>query len=169
LADFDDDGDLDIYISDGGPASRLDSSEVNHCFLNEGGNANHRIRLRLQGTRSNRDAVGARVKVVTADLTQHLYVKGGSGFSSTNEPFLWIGLGAAPQADLIEIHWPSGTVQTLHNILAQVSLTVTEPGEALNWRPRSRATALELARAEMAARRSTSCTARCACCLYDAK
>jgi hypothetical protein len=171
LGDFDNDGDLDIYISDGGPASRPVSAGVNHFFLNEGGNANHSIRLRLEGTRSNRDAVGARVKVVTPELTQHLYVKGGSGFSSTDEPFLWIGLGAASQADLIEIRWPSGTVQTLHDIPAQAKLTIREPGAAVNWRPSSRATAWELERAAETerARRSVSFTVRCACCSYGGK
>lgn len=170
LGDFDNDGDLDVYISDGGPASRQTSAEVNHFFLNEGGNLNHSIRLRLEGTRSNRDAVGARVKVVTSELTQHLYVKGGSGFSSTNEPFLWIGLGAASQADLIEIRWPSGSVQTLRDIPTQAKLTIREPGAAVNWRPPSRATAWELERAAETerARRSASFTVRCACCSYGA-
>lgn len=167
LADFDNDGDLDIYISDGGPASRFESAEINHFFLNEGGNANHWIRLRLQGTRSNRDAVGARVKVISSELTQHLFVKGGSGFSSKNEPFVHIGLGTASQADVIEIRWPSGMVQTLSNIPARANLTVTEPGPAVNWRPPSRATAHELERAREAASRSTSFTVRCACCVYN--
>jgi hypothetical protein len=170
MADFDHDGDLDIYISAGGPASRPQSMEINHFFINEGGNTNNWIRLKLEGTRSNRDAVGATVKVIASGLVQHLYVKGGSGFSSTNEPFVQIGLGAAAQADRIEIGWPSGTVQTLSSIPARTHLTVREPGPALNWRPPSRATALEIERAtEAMALRSVPFTIRCACCVFEDK
>jgi hypothetical protein len=169
LADFDNDGDLDVYISDGGPAARPTSAEVNHFFVNEGANSNNWARLKLVGTRSNRDAVGARVKVVAGDVTQHLFVRGTSGFNSSNEPFLRIGLGAATQADVIEIRWPSGAVQTLENVSARTTLTVTEPGQPLHWRAPSRATAQEIQWADEAAQRTVRFTLRCACCAFDAQ
>lgn len=168
-ADWDDDGDLDVYINDGGPASKPTSKEVKHFFLNEGGNANHWIKLRLEGTRSNRDAVGARVMIVTPGFTQHLFVKGGSGFSSSSDRQVHFGIGAATEATSIEIHWPSGAVQTLRNIPAGARLKVMEPGPQTNWHRPSQATALEIQRAEAANRPRGTFTITCACCVSEAR
>lgn len=134
VADADEDGDLEVYISDGGPAPASQrreryrgTNEPNHFFLNEGGNSNHWIKLRLVGTVSNRDGIGAEVRVRVQDVTQYRLVKGGSGFSSMNTPVLHIGLGAATEADWIEIHWPSGIVERREHVPADTTLTIIEP------------------------------------------
>src|SRR6185436_17136831 len=99
--DFDNDGDLDIVIATNGGAPVL--------LRNDGG-TNHSLRLRLAGTRSNRDGLGAVVRVTTAGETQTQMLRSGSGYLSQNERILTFGLGNRAQADAIEIRWPSGQV-----------------------------------------------------------
>ncbi len=85
------------------------------------------IQLLLEGTRSNRDGVGARVTVVADGRTQVAEKKSASGYLSTNDPRLHFGLGTAETVDRIEIRWPSGTTQVLESVPARQVLRVTEP------------------------------------------
>ena len=118
IADFDNDGDLDILVNNNGGVPQL--------LRNDGGNANHWVEILLIGTRSNRDGVGARVKVVAGDLTLHDQRKGGMSYQSAHDPRLHFGLGGRTQIDLIEIRWPNGTLTKLTGIAADQILAIQE-------------------------------------------
>ena len=96
------------------------------------GNGNHWIEFRLIGTRSNRAAIGAKVRVHATINGQSFWqmreVSGGDGNMGQNSLHVHVGLGNATNAELVRIEWPSGTVQELPNVAAQQFLTVTEPG-----------------------------------------
>ena len=119
---LDNDGDLDILATNNGGEPQL--------FRNDGGNKRHWIELRLIGARSNRDGVGARVKVVAGSLTQVDERKGGMSYQSAQDPRLHFGLGDAARVDSIEVRWPSGAVDRLSNIPADRELTIKEGGSA---------------------------------------
>jgi enediyne biosynthesis protein E4 len=99
FADFDNDGDLDILVSvmDGKPL----------LLENVGGNKSNWLRVQLTGTKANRMAVGARVKVTVGPLTQYETVRAGSSYLSSSDPRLHFGLGGATHAD-VEVSWPGG-------------------------------------------------------------
>jgi hypothetical protein len=118
LADVDNDGDLDVLVSNNGQEPQL--------LLNDGGASNHWLEVALIGVRSNRDGVGARVKVVSGDLVSHDQRKGGRSYQSAQDPRLHFGLGPRNKIDLIEIQWPSGSVDTLKNVEADRVITVKE-------------------------------------------
>lgn len=118
VADFDNDGDLDILVNNNGEAPQL--------LRNDGGNANHWLEILLIGTRSNRDGVGARVKVSAGNLMLYDERKGGMSYQSAQDPRLHFGLGRHAQADAIEIRWPSGMLTKLSNIKSDQILTVEE-------------------------------------------
>ena len=118
FGDYDNDGDIDAYIVN------LDDRGV---FLrNDSGNNNNWIIIHLVGTASNRDGIGARIKLVSNGNVQYMQKKGGSGYLSQNDPRLHFGLGDASTVDEIEISWPSGKVQVLENMEAGKILTITE-------------------------------------------
>ena len=102
--DFDDDGDLDLYVS-----SYL--SRPNLLLRNDIANGNHWIELDLQGTLSNRSALGARVWLTAGGMTQMREVSGCTGYRSQSALTVHFGLGASTQVDRIRIRWPSGVVQ----------------------------------------------------------
>jgi len=116
-ADYDHDGDLDILIANNnGPA----------CLLrNDGGNRNHWLSLRLSGTRSNRDGIGAVVKVTTASGTRWNMVRSGSSYCSQSDLALTFGLGAESHA-VIDVDWPSGTHEHFENIAPNQRLLIDE-------------------------------------------
>jgi len=118
VADFDNDGDLDAIVSNNGQEPQL--------LMNEGANSNRWLEIALVGTRSNRDGVGARVKVVAGDLILYDQRKGGRSYQSSHDPRLHFGLGARDKVDMIEIRWPSGSVDTLKNIEANRIVTIKE-------------------------------------------
>ncbi|MGO9269250.1 MAG: CRTAC1 family protein [Terriglobia bacterium] len=126
VADFDNDGDLDILVNNNGEAPQL--------LRNDGGNANHWIEVFLIGTRSNRDGVGARVKLVAGDLILHDQRKGGMSYASAQDPRLHFGLGKRDSVDSIEVHWPSGTVTRLEKLGSDRIITIKE-GTGLIDRP----------------------------------
>jgi hypothetical protein len=103
--DFDNDGHIDLAISNnGGPA---------YLLHNESKTPNHWLRLELRGTKSNRDAVGAKVTLHlgTRKLVRHR--KGGGSYLSASDPRLLVGVGAVTRVDRLEIRWPSGLVQSV--------------------------------------------------------
>jgi hypothetical protein len=125
-ADFDNDGDLDILVSNNGAAPQL--------LRNDGGSAHHWLQLLLVGTKSNRDGVGARVKVVSGDLALYDQRKGGVSYQSAQDPRLHFGLGDRTKVDQLEVRWPSGTVTRLEKLRADQFLTLKE-GVGLVDRP----------------------------------
>jgi len=117
-ADLNGDGFVDLFVTNrtyyamGKQVSPV--AGQNRLFINRG-NANAWIKVALQGTRSNRDAFGARIKVVAGDLVQHHELQSAHGYNSTNDRVLTFGLGARKAVDRIEIIWPSGTVQVINS------------------------------------------------------
>jgi hypothetical protein len=123
FADYDNDGDLDIYVPIGG--AMFGDRQPNSLYRN-GGTSNHWLKLRMQSTQSNPDAIGARLAFMTSKGPRHLTVAGGTGFGSMNDPVLFVGLGQATQVDQLEIQWPSGHRQQLTHLPAGQRLLITE-------------------------------------------
>jgi hypothetical protein len=119
LGDYDNDGDIDALIV----------NLNDHCvFLrNNKGNQNNWITLNLIGTTSNRDAVGARVKLFSGGKMQSAQKKSTTGYLSQNDQRIHFGLVKNELVERIEIRWPSGKTQVLENIKPNQILTVTEP------------------------------------------
>jgi hypothetical protein len=116
--DFDRDGDLDILLSTNhGPA---------YLYRNDGGNRNHWLQLKLTGTKSNRDGIGAVVRVTSGGGTQWQMVHSGSSYCSASDLALTFGLGKDGSA-AVEIEWPSGTKQKLASVAANQQMAVKEP------------------------------------------
>lgn len=118
IGDFDNDGDLDILVSNNGERPQL--------LRNDGGNANHWLEILLIGTRSNRDGVGARVKVSVGELVRSEQRKGGMSYQSAQDPRLHFGLGKYSTVDAVEILWPNGAVTKLAKIQADRIIAVEE-------------------------------------------
>ena len=95
--------------------------------MNRSPGSNHWLELRLEGTKSNRDAIGARIKVVTKSGAQYNHVTTSVGYASSSAGPVHFGLGAAASADLVEIRWPSGAVTELKNVAAGRLVRVKEP------------------------------------------
>ncbi|MGB6877452.1 MAG: CRTAC1 family protein [Candidatus Acidiferrales bacterium] len=118
IGDFDNDGDLDILVNNNGEAPQL--------LRNDGGNANHWIQIFLVGTKSNRDGVGARIKLVAGDLVLYDQKKGGMSYQSAQDPRLHFGLGDRQVVDSVQIIWPSGSATALQNLKADQVITIKE-------------------------------------------
>ena len=126
-ADIDNDGYTDILITtNGGPA---------YLFQNTASGRNSAIRIKTAGTRSNRDGIGAVVRVTTKNGTQWKTVHSGSSYCSQSELALTFGLGKETQADTVEIVWPSGQKDSLKNIKANATYILEEGGRILASRP----------------------------------
>jgi enediyne biosynthesis protein E4 len=117
-ADIDNDGDLDLLVVNNGGAADL--------LRNEGGSGNNAIVIRLIGTTSNRDAIGARVKVTAGGVTQMREVKAGSSYLSQNDLRLHVGVGKATQIDRVEVRWPNGQSETISGVMVNQIVTMTE-------------------------------------------
>ena len=127
FADFDQDGDLDIYAPQGGFFHG--DLWANPFYRNEAGNENHWLHVRLVGTRSNRFAVGAQVTLTAGGMKQYREVAGGIGFGSTDSYPVEFGLGALEKADALEIRWPGGETQRLERPPVDAMIEVVEGGE----------------------------------------
>jgi hypothetical protein len=122
-ADTDGDGDLDLAITANGGAAVL--------LRNDGANRNAWLRVRLQGTKSNRDGIGARVTVtVPGGAKQWAMVKTGSSYASQSELLVTFGLGTARGVEAVEVAWPSGQVDRLGPQPAGRTLVLTEGAPA---------------------------------------
>ena len=123
FVDWDRDGDPDLYVNNGGV---LLSDRWRDMFLRNETTGKRWLHLRLVGTRSNRSAIGARIRVYVGDRVLTRVVAAGQGFSSTVTPYVVFGLDQAEQADRVEIRWPNGHTQRLPAIAADQALVVTE-------------------------------------------
>ena len=120
-ADFDNDGAVELLVNNSHDAPSLLKN------LGERGNW---ILVRLIGTRSNRDAIGARVTLTANGRRQMQEVRSGGGYNSQSDFRLHFGLGKAQLIEGMEIRWPSGEIQKLSGVKANQVLTVTEPEKA---------------------------------------
>lgn len=125
-ADIDNDGDLDLLLTTNGGSAVL--------FRNDGA-TNNSLRIRLLGTRSNRDGIGAVARLTSGGESQSQMVRSGSGYLSSNELVLTFGLGRAARADKVEIRWPSGQVDQVTNLSAGSTVTVKEGAGIVSSRP----------------------------------
>jgi enediyne biosynthesis protein E4 len=117
-ADYDNDGGVDIVTNNRGDAPSL--------LHNEGATANHWIEILLIGTKSNRDAIGAVLKLTAEGVTHTEQVKGGMGYMSANDPRVAFGLGKRAKIESLEITWPSGQVDRLTNVPIDSIIAVKE-------------------------------------------
>jgi hypothetical protein len=116
--DLDNDGDLDVVVTtNGGPA---------YVYRNDGGNRNHWLRVRTVGTKSNRDGLGAVVRVTSAGGKQWAMVRSGSSYCSQSQMAPTFGLGPDKAVQTLEIDWPSGLKQQLANVPVDRVVTVEE-------------------------------------------
>ena len=136
--DWDRDGDVDLFIEMGGA---VNGDKYHNILFQNPGQGNHWLTVKLVGKKTNRAAIGARIKVVTAGekpLTVHRHVSSGSSFGA-NPLQQTIGLARAERVAVLEIHWPtSGTTQVFRDIAADQAIEVTEFAESyrpLNWKP----------------------------------
>lgn len=118
FGDLDNDGDVDVVINnlDGPP----------QLLRNDGGNANNSILIKTIGVKSNRDGVGARVKVVAGDITQIGEVHSGDSYLSQSDLRLHFGVEKASKIDLVEVRWPSGTVDKVAGVGVNRILSIKE-------------------------------------------
>ncbi|MES1240874.1 MAG: CRTAC1 family protein, partial [Acidobacteriota bacterium] len=118
MADFDQDGRLDLYQTDANQPALL--------YRNVTAGGGNWVALKLVGTRSNRDAIGARVTVKANGQPWVREVNGGNGYAGQSSTIIHVGLGTASKIDAVEIRWPSGRVQTVSAALNRIT-TVQEP------------------------------------------
>jgi enediyne biosynthesis protein E4 len=119
FGDYDNDGDLDAYI--------VNLHDRGALLRNNRGNENNWILLQLTGTTSNRDGIGARVKLTAGGKTQTLQKISTTGYLSQNDPRMHFGIGSSTTIEKIEIKWPSGKIQEIQDTPANQILKITEP------------------------------------------
>ncbi|MGA2212239.1 MAG: CRTAC1 family protein [Bryobacteraceae bacterium] len=118
FGDYDHDGDLDVLFSTNNGPARL--------LRNDGGNRNHWISIKTVGTKSNRDGIGAVVRIESATGKQWNMVRSGSSYASQSDLALTFGLGGDTSVKTIQIEWPSGTKQNFSGIPANQFITIDE-------------------------------------------
>jgi enediyne biosynthesis protein E4 len=119
VGDLNGDGRLDVVVT-----AIHAPAEI---WMNHSPGANHWLEFKLQGTRSNRDGIGARIKLVSRSGTQYNHMTTSSGYASSSAGPVHFGLGADSSATMVEIRWPSGVVQQLSQVTADRVVSVQEP------------------------------------------
>jgi len=131
VGDLDNDGDLDILIGNNGQTADL--------LRNDGGNRNNALLIRTIGSKSNRDGIGAQMKLTVGGKVLMRHVKAGSSYQGQNDLRAHFGLAGSQQADSLEILWPGGSVETLGAIKANQIVSVTEGRGITRQEPLTRA------------------------------
>ena len=131
VGDYDNDGWLDFLIGNNGEEAQL--------FRNVGGSQavaqkNHWFGVHLIGTKSNRDGIGAALKITAGDFVSYDQAKGGMSYCSSQDPRIHFGLGSHTKVDTLEIAWPSGAHQVIHDIPADQIVTVEEGKGVTSYR-----------------------------------
>jgi hypothetical protein len=121
FGDFDGDGRVDVVTT----ALSADAE----LWMNRSPHSGHWLDISLRGTKSNRDGIGARIKVTSASGTQYNHMTTSVGYASSSDGPVHFGLGVDTKANTVEIRWPSGITQVLQNIAADRILLVTEPNQ----------------------------------------
>jgi hypothetical protein len=119
FGDLNHDGKLDVVVS----AISADAE----IWMNDSPAQNHWLEIALEGTKSNRDGIGARIKVVSKRGSQYNHMSTSVGYASSSAGPVHFGLGPDRVAELVEIRWPSGVVQNLKNVEADRVVKVKEP------------------------------------------
>jgi hypothetical protein len=119
FADLDGDGRIDVV------ATGLEADA--EIWMNRSKGSGHWLDIALRGTKSNRDGIGARIKVVSDSLTQYNHMTTSVGYASSSDGPVHFGLGPDMIAKTVEITWPSGIVQVLHDTHANQLIKVSEP------------------------------------------
>jgi len=119
FGDFDNDGDVDVLV--------LNMNDVPSLLRNDGGNKQNWIKIKLVGTKCNRTAIGARVRVVTGNHSQIDEVRGGSSVMSQSDLRLHFGVGKVQTIDLLEVKWPTTQkIERFTQVKANQILTIRE-------------------------------------------
>ena len=118
VGDLNGDGKMDVAVTT--------LSAPAEIWMNDSPDHKHWLELKLQGTKSNRDGIGARIKVATKHGVQYNQMSTSAGYASSSARPVHFGLGGDTTADLVEITWPSGIVQQLNNIAADEIVAVKE-------------------------------------------
>jgi hypothetical protein len=126
FGDIDNDGDVDVVINN------LDEAPL--LLRNDDGNTNNSVLIKTAGVKSNRDGIGARVKVIAGDLIQIDEVHSGGSYLSHNDLRLHFGLEKRTKIDLIEVRWPSGVVDKITGAGVNKIVTVREGQGAVEMR-----------------------------------
>ena len=122
FGDFNNDGKIDVVTTS--------LNEPAELFINDSPQQNHWLAIQLVGTRSNRDGIGARIKLISASGTEQFnHATTSVGYASSSDRRIHFGLGKDERVRLIEIRWPSGTIQTLRDLTVDRVLTITEPSK----------------------------------------
>jgi len=119
FGDLDGDGRVDVVVSALGADAEI--------WMNRSEKSSHWLDVALRGTKSNRDGIGARIKLVAKNGTQYNHMTTSVGYASSSDGPVHFGLGVDSHAESLTIYWPSGIVQTLENVTADQLLKVTEP------------------------------------------
>jgi enediyne biosynthesis protein E4 len=127
FADFDNDGFLDVVVGNNGDPPLL--------LHNNGGNGGHFVSFKLVGTKSNRDGMGARLKLTAGGMTQIREIAGGGSYLSQSDLRAHFGLGSAEKIEKLEIAWPSGAKQTFKDFRADQFYSIQEGKDVLGFQP----------------------------------
>ncbi len=118
LGDYDDDGDMDLLVANENDAPDL--------LRNDGGNRLHWLKVRVVGRQSNRDGIGSRLRVKAGGREQMREVRLSSGYYSSHDPRIHIGLGRAPEVERLSVMWPSGKEQIFEHLPVNQLATIDE-------------------------------------------
>jgi hypothetical protein len=118
FADFDNDGNVDVVVANNGDPPLL--------LHNGGGTGNHFVNFKLVGTKSNRDAMGARIHIRAGNLSQIREIYGGGSYLSQSDLRANFGLGSSTRVESVEVSWPSGQKQTFKDVAADKFYVIEE-------------------------------------------